>query len=132
MTQFLAIAAEYISETLEKPIFGAGSCTRDHHFCFSVGAPAFSGSATTSGGHTRSANLKLFNLERVGRCGEKTHAAATTWAIAAPEHVGISRDLLAHTDLRMTTKYYNRAKGIEASRAHGHIISRLKRRPHHH
>jgi integrase/recombinase XerD len=57
-------------------------------------------------------------------------AAATTWAIAAPEHVGISRDLLAHTDLRTTTKYYNRAKGIEASRAHGHIISMLKRRPH--
>jgi integrase/recombinase XerD len=59
-------------------------------------------------------------------------AAATTWAIAAPEHVWISRDLLAHADLRTTTKYYNRAKGIEASRAHGRIISRLKRRPSHH
>jgi integrase/recombinase XerD len=56
-------------------------------------------------------------------------AAATTWAIAAPEHIGISRDLLAHTDLRTTIKYYNRAKGTEASRAHGSIISRLKRRP---
>jgi integrase len=59
-------------------------------------------------------------------------AAATMWAIAAPEHVGISRDLLAHTDLRTTTKYYNRAKGIEASRAHSCIIARLKRRPHRH
>ena len=59
-------------------------------------------------------------------------AAATLWAIAAPEHIGISRDLLAHTDLRTTTKYYNRAKGIEASRAHSRIISQLKRRPSHH
>src|SRR5262249_28035964 len=59
-------------------------------------------------------------------------AAATLWAIAAPERVGISRDLLAHADLRTTNKYYNRAKGIEASRAHGRIISRLKRRSRHH
>ena len=56
-------------------------------------------------------------------------AAATTWAIAAPDRVGISRDLLAHADLRTTEKHYNRARGIEASRAHGHIISALKRRP---
>jgi integrase/recombinase XerD len=53
-------------------------------------------------------------------------AAATMWAIAAPEHVGISRDLLAHADLRTTTKYYNRAKGIEASRAHGRVIAQLR------
>src|SRR5262249_44292452 len=26
----------------------------------------------------------------------------------------VSRDLLAHTDLRTTTKHYNRARGIEA------------------
>ena len=55
-------------------------------------------------------------------------AAATTWAIAAPEKIGISRDLLAHSDLRTTTKYYNRAKGIEASRAHGQLIARLRRK----
>jgi integrase len=55
-------------------------------------------------------------------------AAATTWAIAAPDNVGISRDLLAHSDLRTTQKYYNRAKGIEASRAHSRVINQLKRR----
>jgi integrase/recombinase XerD len=54
-------------------------------------------------------------------------AAATTWAIAAPDKVGVSRDLLAHSDLRTTQKYYNRAKGIEASRAHSHVIARLRR-----
>ncbi len=54
-------------------------------------------------------------------------AAATLWAIAAPAQVGISRDLLAHTDLRTTNKYYNRAKGIEASRAHSRVIARLRR-----
>jgi len=55
-------------------------------------------------------------------------AAATTWAIAAPDQVGISRDLLAHADLRTTEKHYNRARGIEASRAHGSAIAELRRR----
>jgi integrase len=52
-------------------------------------------------------------------------AAATTWAIAAPEQIGIARDLLAHADLR-TMKHYNRAKGIEASRTHNELIGRLR------
>jgi integrase len=55
-------------------------------------------------------------------------AAATTWAIAAPEHICLARDLLAHSDLRTTTKHYNRAKGIEASRAYGHLIARRRKR----
>lgn len=50
-------------------------------------------------------------------------AAATTWAIAAPEEVGVARDLLGHADLRMTTKHYNRARGIEASRAYRQLIA---------
>jgi integrase len=50
-------------------------------------------------------------------------AAATTWAIAAPDQVGVSRDLLGHADLRMTTKHYNRARGVEASRAHRRLIA---------
>jgi integrase/recombinase XerD len=54
-------------------------------------------------------------------------AAATTWAIAAPDQVGISRDLLAHADLRTTEKHYNRARGIEASRAHSRVIAQLRR-----
>jgi integrase len=54
-------------------------------------------------------------------------AAATMWAIAAPDRVGISRDLLAHADLRTTEKHYNRARGIEASRAHSRVIARLRR-----
>jgi hypothetical protein len=40
---------------------------------------------------------------------------------------GISRDLLAHADLRTTEKHYNRARGIEASRAHSRVIAELKR-----
>ncbi len=55
-------------------------------------------------------------------------AAATTWAIAAPHQIGIARDLLAHADLRTTTKYYNRAKGVEASRIHNQLIARLRKR----
>ena len=40
-------------------------------------------------------------------------AAATTWAVAAPDQIGIARDLLAHSDLRTTTRHYNRARGLK-------------------
>jgi integrase len=53
-------------------------------------------------------------------------AAATTWALAAPSQIGVSRDLLSHSDLRTTSKHYNRAKGVEASRAYAEIV-RAKR-----
>jgi len=39
-------------------------------------------------------------------------AAATTWAISAPDQIGVARDLLTHSDLRTTTKHYNRARGM--------------------
>jgi integrase/recombinase XerD len=54
-------------------------------------------------------------------------AAATTWALAAPDQVGIARDLLAHSDLRTTTRHYNRARGIEASRAYAQLIAGRRR-----
>jgi integrase len=54
-------------------------------------------------------------------------AAATTWAIAAPDQIGVARDLLTHSDLRTTTKHYNRARGIEASRAHAQLLAKLRR-----
>jgi integrase/recombinase XerD len=54
-------------------------------------------------------------------------AAATTWAISAPGHIGVARDLLAHADLRTTTRHYNRARGIEASRAYAHVIAEIRR-----
>jgi integrase len=55
-------------------------------------------------------------------------AAATTWAIAAPEQIGVARDLLVHSDLRTTIKHYNRAKGVEASRAHALVIAAMRKR----
>ncbi len=55
-------------------------------------------------------------------------AAATTWAISMPDQIGVARDLLAHSDLRTTTRYYNRAKGIEASRAYSQVIARMRRK----
>jgi integrase/recombinase XerD len=54
-------------------------------------------------------------------------AAATTWALLAPDRIGVARDLLAHSDLR-TTKRYNRARGIEASRAHNQLIAGMRRK----
>jgi integrase len=54
-------------------------------------------------------------------------AAATTWAISRPDQIGVARDLLAHRDLRTTIKHYNRARGIEASRAYGRVITGMRR-----
>jgi integrase/recombinase XerD len=54
-------------------------------------------------------------------------AGVTTWAIAKPEQIGVGRDLLGHRNLR-TTRYYNRARGIEASRAYGGLIARLRKK----
>jgi integrase len=47
--------------------------------------------------------------------------------VAAANQVGVARDLLGHSDLRMTTKHYNRARGVEASRAHRQVIAELRR-----
>jgi integrase/recombinase XerD len=55
-------------------------------------------------------------------------AGATQWAIAAPDQIGVARDLLGHADLRPTTRHYNRARGIEASRALAREVTRLKNR----
>ena len=54
-------------------------------------------------------------------------AAATTWALAAPSQIGVSRDLLSHSDLRTTEKHYNRASGVEASRTLAKILQIAKR-----
>jgi integrase len=55
-------------------------------------------------------------------------AAATTWAIYAPEKIGVARDLLTHRDLRTTIKHYNRARGIEASRTHCRMLSEIRKK----
>jgi integrase/recombinase XerD len=54
-------------------------------------------------------------------------AAATTWALASPDKINVARDLLGHSDLR-TTKRYNRAKGVEASRACAKIIAGMRKK----
>jgi hypothetical protein len=53
-------------------------------------------------------------------------AAATTWAIAAPESIGVAVDLLGHRGPRMM-RHYNRAKGIEASRAYRNMLAELRK-----
>jgi integrase len=52
-------------------------------------------------------------------------AAATLWALLAPDQIGAASDLLTHADLT-TLKHYNRARGIEASRAYAQIIGTLR------
>jgi hypothetical protein len=48
-------------------------------------------------------------------------AAATTWAVCAPDQIGVAQEPLAHRDAR-TTEHYNRARGIQASRAHAKAL----------
>jgi integrase len=59
---------------------------------------------------------------------ETRDAAATTWALAAPGQIGISRDLLSHSDLRTTEKHYNRATGVQASRSLAKVLQVVKHR----
>jgi integrase/recombinase XerD len=54
-------------------------------------------------------------------------AAATTWALAEPGKIRTAIDLLSHADGRTMQKHYNRAKGVEASRAYAEIV-RAKRK----
>lgn len=55
-------------------------------------------------------------------------AAATLWAIAAPAQIGVARDLCTHADLRPLDKYYNRVRGLEASRAYAKRIDEIRKR----
>lgn len=55
------------------------------------------------------------------------HAAATTWAISNPKEIAVASDLLSHRDRKTTQAHYNRAQGVEASRAYAAIM-RSKRR----
>jgi integrase len=54
-------------------------------------------------------------------------AAATLWAIAAPSQIGVARDLCTHADLRPLDKHYNRARGLEASRAYAKRIEAIRK-----
>ena len=53
-------------------------------------------------------------------------AAATMWAISSPDQIAIARDLLSHSNLRTTNKHYNRARGIEASRACAQVLAGIR------
>jgi integrase/recombinase XerD len=54
-------------------------------------------------------------------------AAATTWAIAAPDRIEVASDLLGQADPRTREKHYSRARGIEASRTHSKLIARIRK-----
>jgi integrase/recombinase XerD len=81
-----------------------------------------------------SAIWDILTRHTIGRLGVRVaphdvrDAAATTWAVTAPAQIGTARDLLAHSDLRTTTRHYNRARGIEASRAYGRLIAEQRKR----
>ncbi len=45
---------------------------------------------------------------------------------SAPDQICVASDLLTHSDRRTTPKHYNRARGIEASRAYRQVIAGLR------
>jgi integrase/recombinase XerD len=53
-------------------------------------------------------------------------AAATTWAVFSPEEIEVAQELLAHQDIRTTTAHYNRARGIQASRAYSKALRKIR------
>jgi integrase len=53
-------------------------------------------------------------------------AAATTWAFFSPEQIGVAQELLAHQNIRTTTTHYNRARGIQASRAYLQALKQIR------
>jgi len=56
------------------------------------------------------------------------HAAATTVAIEAPEHVRLVAGLLGHSTLATSERFSNKARAIEAARGHHLGLERLRRR----
>ncbi len=54
-------------------------------------------------------------------------AVATTWALFAPDRITVASELLSHTDER-SLRYYNRARGISASRVHSRLIAEMRRK----
>jgi integrase/recombinase XerD len=53
-------------------------------------------------------------------------AGATTWAVYAPDQIEVAQELLGHRDIRITTTYYNRASGIQASRSYAQVLRKLR------
>jgi integrase len=53
-------------------------------------------------------------------------AAATMWAVFSPEEIEVAQELLAHRDIRTTTSHYNRARGIQASRAYSKALRKIR------
>jgi integrase len=53
-------------------------------------------------------------------------AGPTTWAIVRPDQIAVASDLLGHTH-RPTTRHYNRARGIEASRVLAGVLAGIRK-----
>ena len=79
-------------------------------------------SATSSAGTRRAASASASPLTTHGMRRQQPGL------FSAPDQIGVARDLLAHSDLRTTIKHYNRARGIEASRAYSQVIAGMRRK----
>ena len=54
--------------------------------------------------------------------------AATTIALRDPKHVMVARDLLGHSRLDITERYYNQAQAVEVSRKYQETVLALRRK----
>jgi integrase len=75
---------------------------------------------------------KIFSSHSMRRIGiritphDVRDAAETTWALFAPDRIAVASELLSHTDER-SRRYYDRARGIAASRQHSRLIAEMRR-----
>ena len=53
--------------------------------------------------------------------------ATTTIAVNASADIGIAGDVLGHGDARTAERYYNQARGVEASRRYHDLLEGLRR-----
>ena len=54
--------------------------------------------------------------------------AATTIALRDPKHVMVARDLLGHSRLDITERYYNQARAVEVARKYQDTVLALRRK----
>ena len=52
--------------------------------------------------------------------------ATTTLAVEASADISIAGDVLGHADPRTSEKYYNQARGVEASRRYHGVLDDLR------
>ncbi len=138
----LAFAADETKnhQPLEFPLPAALAPMIDRYLA--LHRPQIRGAATHDGLWASAKGVQMVHETVYARVCKRTRAAfgheinlhlfrdamATTLAIEDPAHVGVTKDVLGHSRLDTTERYYNQARAIEAGRAYQRTVVALRRR----